>query len=762
MATPDEALTAALRHHQAGQLAQAESIYRQIIAQQPGHARALHLVGAVCLQQNRPREAAAFLEQAVAAAPGDPECLNHLGGAYQALQKWVDSVRVLRNALSLSPENPKFHFDLGNSLKALDQFDEAIDCFETAIRLQPGFLQAIHNLGTTLTAADRPEEAIRIFELALAKKPDYANAQNGLGNALLELGRADEAVGWLSKAVTLRPGEAKFHCNLGVALKAMGELDAAIRCYQTAVKLNPQMPEAHKNLGNLLISQQHPADAVRAFKAAAKLSPEDEQIMTAIGDGCRDLEDFAEARSCYQAAVNLRPGDSWLRLREAFLCPSIPDSVEAIHEYRSSLLEQLQGFDMAPLLPAEVESRAVMPPFGLPYHGLNDRPLKQAIANLYQASFPVAEAARDISSPTRPKIGFVVTNGHEGIFIRCMGGLIDRLDRNRFDVLVIAPQAASRFIRSRLQHDQTGYVELPDRFERMAETIRRANPDLLYYWECGTDLYNYCLPMQRIAPVQCTGWGLPVTTGLAAMDFYLTSRLAEPSHAVDHYSESLISADTLLTWQEPVERPAKLKSREDFGFTNRQKLYLCAQNLMKIHPDFDKVIAQILRRDPAGHLVLVEDRTSRWKQQLQSRFARRIPDVADRIEFRPRMAFADYLSLVSAADVALDPLHYGSGITAHEIFCCGTPLVTLPAEFRRGRFVAACYTKMDMHQCTAVDSDDYVRIACEVAGHPELRAQLAAEIDDRRHLLFQDKSAVTAFENAVETMLSSERSDRMA
>ncbi|MEQ9407512.1 MAG: tetratricopeptide repeat protein [Fuerstiella sp.] len=752
MATVAEALNTALQYHQAGQLPQAEAIYRQILNVQPTHAAALNLIGTLCLQQRRIAEAIDLLEQAAVVAPDNADGLNNLGGAYQAAERWQNSVAVLQRALTLAPDNPKFHFDLGNAFKALKQHQQAIDCFETAIRLNPVFIQAIHNLGTTLTAVGRLDEAIQQLRTALKIRPDYANAQNALGNALLDSGRAEEAVSWLQQAVAQKPGEARFCCNLGVAQKAVGDPEAAYQSYSRALQLQPDMLEARKNLGNLFVSQQRTADAVREFEAASALAPDDVEMLLAIGDGCRDLEDFNRAESVYSRAAAKQPEDALLAIRKAFLCPSVFSSIREIREYRRALHQRVSDCPAVRLRPADVESRGLMPPFGLTYHGLNDRPVREAIASLYQSSFSEPGFADRQPSATKTIIGFVVTNGHEGIFARCMSGLLDRLDRTRFDVWVVAPAVAAAFLRGKLSNDQTGYLTLPDRFHRMIAPLQQLQPDLLYFWECGTDLLNYFLPLARLAPVQCTGWGLPVTSGIPAMDYFLSSSLVEPPDAAEHYSEQLLLADTFLTWQEPIDLPPTMKSRSDFGFRTDQHLYLCAQNLMKIHPDFDSLLAGILRQDPAGCLVLLEDRNDRLKLMLQQRFRVTCPDVENRIRFLPRLSFEDYLSLVAAADVALDPLHYGSGITAHEIFCCGTPLITLPTSFRRGRFVAGCYRKMELEGGVAESPEDYIRRACELASTPDRRSELSAQIRDRRHLLFKDTAAVAAFETCLEQM----------
>lgn len=755
MATIQEALQAALQRHQAGQLAEAEMIYRQILEVDPQNAVTLNLLGALCLQQKRLPEAIQHLTASTDLVP-DASAFNNLGGAYLAAGQLDPAEAAFRKALELASDIAKYHFDLGTCLKQKAVPDEAVTCFQAAIRLKPDFIQAMNNLGTTLTALGVPNEAAEVFRRALAIKPDYANARNGLGNALLDLGQTQAALTALSQSIQLNPNEPRFHSNLGVAQKAVGQPDAALASYRTAIQLNPNFLEARRNLGNLFVSQQLPSEAAKEFEAAVELNHDDFALRLSIGDCYRDIGELETAKANYATAASLQPKNAWLERRGQLICPSIAESTLQIDEYRNLLLQQLRQWKSEPAtIPlSDIEAVGVMPPFGLTYHGRNDRPIKEAIAELYLPSFSLASGDEQQSAGNKPRIGFFVTNGHEEIFLRCMAGILNRLNRNKFAVTVLAPAAAMSAIKAGLTNTETSFVTLPDRFAAMVSVMQQVHLDVLCYWECGTDLFNYFLPFAKLAPVQCTGWGLPSTSGIPAMNYYLSSSAVEPENAAQHYSETLIQADSLLTWQARIEVPSPTKTKADFGFSATDHVYLCAQNLMKFHPDFDEILAGILRQDESAIIAIVEGRQTYQTTALKNRFATFMPDVHERIRFVPRMEYPDYLQLVTVADVALDPLHYGSGITAYEIFATGTPLITLPTEFRRGRFVAACYQTMGFTDCIANGQAHYIRLACEYANSPDLRDKFAPEVSERSDVLFEDSTAVTEFESALTTMLS--------
>ena len=68
----DQAMQTALGHHQAGRLAEAEAIYRQVLAQFPDHADALHLLGVLACQAGRPDAAIELIGRAIAINPAVP------------------------------------------------------------------------------------------------------------------------------------------------------------------------------------------------------------------------------------------------------------------------------------------------------------------------------------------------------------------------------------------------------------------------------------------------------------------------------------------------------------------------------------------------------------------------------------------------------------------------------------------------------------------------------------------------------------------
>ena len=213
------ALEFALQQHQAGRRAEAEAIYRQILALEPNHSDALHLLGIIARQAGR---------NAVA-------------------------IELFRKAITLHPNAPAYHYNLGNALRHEGRLDEAIAAFHRVIDIQPDHLDAHNNLGVALRERGRLDDAVCACRRAIEIQPGRAEAYNNLGAVLSELDRLDEAIAAYRRALELKPDCADAHMNLGSALKDQGQLDEASSCYAEALRLTPDDAEVKWGYSFLLL-----------------------------------------------------------------------------------------------------------------------------------------------------------------------------------------------------------------------------------------------------------------------------------------------------------------------------------------------------------------------------------------------------------------------------------------------------------------------------------------------------------------------------
>jgi protein O-GlcNAc transferase len=244
-----------------------------------------------------------------------------------------------------------------------------------------------------------------------------------------------------------------------------------------------------------------------------------------------------------------------------------------------------------------------------------------------------------------------------------------------------------------------------------------------------------------------------VTSGMRQVDYYLSNDLCEPARAERAYSERLIRSPSLLTWQRRPSALRKKRTREDFGVAEHEHFYLCPHKITKFHPDFDGLLGEILRHDRRGILVIPKDPYGYATRKLENRLRLTIPHVIDRIRFVPYQPVDGYYDLTAAADILLDPIHYGGGLTSFDGLGLGKPIVTLPGEFVRGRYTFGFYRAMGVEDCVATTPEEYVQIAVKLGTNRDWRARVAQEISQRGEAIFEEQASVSEYGRIFERLV---------
>jgi len=306
--TIQQAFQIALQHHQAGQLAAAEALCRQILAVEPGQVDSLHLLGVIAAQTGRSDLAVDLIGRAIALKPHDPEALSNLGNALRDRGDLDEAISAYRQAIGLKPDFSQAHHNLGLTLKDKGQLDEAIAASRQAIVLSPDFSLAYINLGNALHDKGQLDEAISAFRQAIDVKPDLPEAYSNLGNALYYKGQLDEAIAACRQALVLRSDFPEARSNLGNALRDKGQVDEAISAYRQAIDLKPGFPDAHSNLGVALFDKGQLDEAIAAHRQAIALKPNFPAAHFALALALLAQGDFIRGWEEYEWRWQLREG----------------------------------------------------------------------------------------------------------------------------------------------------------------------------------------------------------------------------------------------------------------------------------------------------------------------------------------------------------------------------------------------------------------------------------------------------------------------
>jgi predicted TPR repeat methyltransferase len=280
MATSADALTLGIQQQQAGNLGQAEALYRQVLDAEPSHPNARFRLAVLCQMQSRLAEAVEHYRHLLQCEPGSVQALNNLGLV----------------------------------LARLGQHAEALACCTEAVRLRPDCAEFVNNLGSVHGALGEREQAGAAYRRALELKPQYPAAWNNLGNLHLTQNRLDEAVRCFQEALALAPTDATLLTNLGSALLQQGKALEAANCYRQALRIRPDHADARRNMARVQETVQQWEETAARAEERLRHSPDDANGYATLGDlYYYALGKHAEAARCYQQVIALCPDNARAR-----------------------------------------------------------------------------------------------------------------------------------------------------------------------------------------------------------------------------------------------------------------------------------------------------------------------------------------------------------------------------------------------------------------------------------------------------------------
>jgi protein O-GlcNAc transferase len=692
------------RDHLAGELALAAKGYAKSYGQDPKAATAGFLLVTTRIQLGN--------------LAGVRDLLGEIAGYDGFLGKTAASLASFSG--ERLPEAGALFLGVGDLLKQYAMPEEATFYYRLAAELDPRPAEAWYRLGDLLHDSRLYKEARRALSAALEADPGHWGAGYTFAVLLQDVGLDAEAIPYYLHALELREDHAKTHNNLGSALLNTGDLLDAHEHFDRAVELDPHFAHARANLGTVLNLRGHYHEALAALEQAGALG---------APAGCR--------------------------VKHALIQPAVPARLKEITDARSRMQRELQALKAEGVTLADPLREVGITPFYLAYQGADDLPLMRQLADFYTACAPQLSVVAPHCSSVLPRpegsklrVGFASTFLYDHTIGRYFNQVIGKLNREQFHVTAISTFANLDPVAELILAEADSVITLPMNLDAAQQMISEARLDVLVYCDIGMEPLTYFLAFARLAPVQIAFYGHPESTGIPTIDFYLSHEECEPEGSAGHYSEKLLllSPKVAYTFYPRPQADPEPKSRSDFALDPARHLYLCPQSLFKIHPDMDGLFARILAADPQGELLLFEGQQPHWNDLISERLSLAIPDFDQRVRFLPRMGHLDFLEVLRLSDVILDPLHFSGGATTLDGLAMGTPVVTLPGAFMRGRQTLACYRLLGMDECVVGDLDQYVEKAVEIASNPELRSELSRRILEAAPRLYEDTGMVREFE----------------
>lgn len=669
-----------------GDAGQAEALARTLTQRYPRHGFGWKVLAALLKRDGRLEESLPMAQQAAELTPTDAEAHMNLANTLQDLGRSEEAEAGYLRALQLNPQMAKAHNNLSRTLLALGRPQEAEASSRLAVQMEPGNESAHNNLGNALRQLGRLEEAEQCYLQALRLKPDFGGAHNNLGVTQHDLGRLEEAQASYRQALAINADDAEAWNNLGVTLRDMGQWAVAEACHQRAIHIDPKDARAYSNLGAVLNDMGRLDESTACYREALRLQPNLAQAHSNLGNTLKDLGELELAEASYRRALRDQPDLVNTYANLLFTLNYHPD--KSAEEIFATYLE----YDKQVGLPR----RALWRPHG------NDR-----------------------TPDRRLKVGYMSPDFKRHSCQYFLEPLLARHDKARVEVYAYAELATEDAVTGRYK----GYVDhwLSTRGmgdDALAERIRADGIDILVDLAGHTKGNRLPVFARKPAPVSLSWLGFGYTTGLSAIDYFLTDRPTVPEGAQTLFSETPWRLPgPALTYRpaagmgEVSPLPALAAGRVTFGTLTRA---------VRINHRVVRAWSEILRRVAGSRLVInsADFRSDKAIEALAQRFVEQ-GIARDRLAIGHQSPPWDVLRGV---DIGLDCFPHNSGTTLFESLYMGVPFVSLAGRPSVGTLGSAILHGLGRTDWLAHSEAQYVDTAVSLAG------DLAALARTREHL----------------------------
>jgi predicted O-linked N-acetylglucosamine transferase (SPINDLY family) len=612
---------------------------------------------------------------------------------------------------------------------------------------EPGHAVANHCLGMLMLQTQRAAAGVSHLLVALEAQPREADYWLGYLEALLQSGRIDEAVeaaALAGKHGLTGAAFTGFQRRLAMRVETMGadaerqlselvsqgRLAQALSVAQATTSRFPLRGLAWKVQGALLWAAGDADRALESMQSAARLLPADAETLSNLGQCLAHRHRFGEAQQWLQQALAVDPRYAGAHFRLSMAYEMQGRFKEAEASLRTAL--SLRGTHLT-----DDDTRGLSNLLYLASHDPDQdadslfaehRRVGDILESPWRGRWPSHAHSRDPAR--RLQVGFVSGDLHDHAVASFLEPILDHLaGRTGMALHAFSTSAAEDAITRRLRARFDRWdcaAALTD--EALAAKITAERIDVLFDLSGHTALNRLRVFARKPAPVQVSWLGYPGTTGLRAMDYYLTSAdYLTPGRFDDQFTEKLIQLHVAQPFQpgpaqvEVNPLPALGGKPLTFGSFNR-----CG----KLNDATLDLWAALLAEIPQARLLIGGIESSDVERLLSSRFAAR--GIAhERLTLERRCSLERYLALHHQVDLCLDPIPYTGGTTVCHAMWMGVPTLTLDGATPAARQGASIQEAAGLHAFVARSRAEFVALGVDWSRKREELAQIRATLRRR-------------------------------
>jgi predicted O-linked N-acetylglucosamine transferase (SPINDLY family) len=569
------------------------------------------------------------------------------------------------------------------------------------------------------------------LQRAITFEPMIGESQHWLGVWRLNSGDVSGSVASFSELLNIRPVRFGSMMFLGEALLRHGQRAAAEKAFSRASLSNN--PVFLRDLAQRVYRHNYWNEALDILNKTLQIQPDSVVTLLAMANIHWEVYNLADVRKLCQRILALDPDNGDV----GYMLSALPGRMGDAKGHFAAVLEKYdQVQDPTSRLASSIAMASLY----------QDDLSPQAIADLHRQLVKPIEAALGRAPSCFPvpcrgdrlRIGLVSGDFHRQHPVNLfMLPILQRLDHSKYEIFVYHTGSMQDEYTLMARSCADTWIESSKLDDRaLLEQIRSDAIQILLDLAGHTSSHRLGLFTLRAAPVQATFLGYPHSTGLSSIDWLIGDRWVSPAEHQGLFSEGLAQLPGCVFCWSPVDGyPLPFPRASDapvvFGSFN---------NVMKLTPHTLRLWSQILHAVPGSKLFLKAP--SLRDGAVCDRFRRLFADHhidPTRLEFQGPTELSTMMQCYGKIDIALDPVPYNGGTTSLQALWMGVPLVSLLGGNFVSRMGGSFLHALGRSEWLALDDDDYVRIASELAVQ-------VSELRQRRQQ-FRDQMAVSPLSN---------------
>lgn len=679
---------------------------RKLISLYPSHASAYILLAPLLSRQGRTAEAAEAAENAVSLFPNEYAAHYNQALIMQDQQDLAKAEQCYFRALQLNPRCAEAYGNLGNVQRLLNKLDEAEKNAHKALTLESSLIEARITLANIYKDRGSYKEAEEHYHIALQARMNNPEIYNNLAIVQKAQGNITEAIMSYRKALALQPDSPEILSNLGLTLKETDNLEEAEHCCRQAIQLHPHLAEAYNNLGIILAFKSRFREAEDCYRNALAINPNYAEAYCNLVPVLGTLNRRAEAEECYQQALRCKPDFLLAHSNLLFLLNYDPD------KSAEEIFAEYIKFDAQ---------------FGIPQN----------------TTWRTHNNTRDPNKKLR--VGYISGDFRKHSTRHFLLPLIENHDRTKIEIFAYADVAAEDSVTNQYKQavDHWCVTEgMAD--DKIAQRVREDEIDILVELSGHTAKNRLGVFSRKPAPVSVSWLGYGYTTGLTAIDYFLTDEESVPPGSENLFAELPWKLKNPCYVYRPAENmgeintlPALKRGYVTFGTLTRA---------IRINHRVIKTWAAILKQTPGAHLLID---SSDFKNQDESQVLMQQFQIYGIEKNRLEIGFhSPPWDILRSMDIGLDCFPHNSGTTLYEHLYMGIPFISLADRPSVGRLGSCILHGVGHPEWIAKTEDEYVAIAISLSSDLQLLQKIRANL--RREMLESPLMDESGFARKVE------------